>query len=87
MTTANVTSNPITATVSGTAVSASVAASAVSVNVIGGVGPQGPASSNTLASLADVQIDSPQPGDLLRYADGKWRDAPESNLVIDGANF
>jgi hypothetical protein len=90
---ASVTTQPISATVSaaGGSISATVpAAASVAASVAGGVGPQGPVGppgSNTLAALTDVQIDSAQPGDLLRYADGKWRDFPESNLVIDGANF
>jgi hypothetical protein len=33
-----------------------------------------------------VQIDSPVDGDVLRYANGKFRDFAESNLV-DGGNF
>ena len=90
---ASVTTQPISATVSagGGSISATVpGAASVSASVSGGVGPQGPtgpAGSNTLAALTDVQIDAAQPGDLLRYADGKWRDYPETDLVIDGQNF
>lgn len=86
---------PITATIStGGVVSARIPATAsVSASVSGGVGPQGvagptgPAGSNTLAALADVQIDSAASGDLLRFSDGKWRDFSEQDLVIDGQNF
>lgn len=86
---------PITATVAASGVvSAKVPATAnVQASVSGGVGPQGPvgatgpAGSNTLANLTDVQIDSAASGDVLRYENGKWRDFPETDLTIDGANF
>jgi hypothetical protein len=92
--TASVSSSPIAASVSGSSIAASVPASApVAASVAGGVGPQGPigptgpAGSNTLANLTDVQIDAAASGDVLRYADGKWRDYPELNLTLDGENF
>lgn len=86
---------PITATVAASGVvSARIPATAsVTASVSGGVGPQGvqgpagPAGSNTLANLTDVQIDAAANGDVLRYADGKWRDYPEQDIVIDGSNF
>lgn len=96
MISATVTSQqPVTATVSaGGVVAATVPATAsVQATVSGGVGPQGvqgpvgPAGSNTLANLTDVQIDAAAAGDLLRYSNGKWRDYPESDIVIDGQNF
>lgn len=82
---------PITATVAASGVvSARIPATAsVSASVSGGVGPQGPvgpAGSNTLANLTDVQIDAAASGDVLRYADGKWRDYPELQL-LDGGNY
>ena len=92
---ASVTTQPISATVSsgGGSISASVpGAASVSASVSGGVGPQGiqgpvgPAGSNTLANLTDVQIDAAAAGDLLRYSNGKWRDYAEQNL-IDGGNY
>jgi hypothetical protein len=92
--TASVSSSPIAASVSGSSIAASVPASApVAASVAGGVGPQGPigpvgpAGSNTLAALTDVQIDAAAAGDVLRYAEGKWRDYPESSVEIDGQNF
>lgn len=85
---------PITATISGGTVAASVPSQAVvGATVSGGVGPQGiqgpagPAGSNTLANLTDVQIDAAANGDVLRYENGKWRDFPDQELVIDGQNF
>lgn len=52
----------------------------------GPVGPQGPAGVSTLAGCTDVQLASPQAGDLLRYANGKWRNKPEQD-VLDAGNF
>lgn len=90
MISATVTSQqPITATVSSSGVVAAKvpATASVQATVSGGVGPQGPAGSNTLANLTDVQIDAAAAGDVLRYANGKWRDFPEQDIVIDGQNF
>lgn len=85
---ANVTSSTITASVSGSTVSASVSASTVTASASGGVGPQGPAGTSGagLSALTDVAISSVTDGDLLRYATGKWRNSPESNLT-DGGNY
>ncbi len=91
---ATVSSQPISASVSGDRISASVpAASPVAASVAGGVGPQGPvgpagpAGSNSLAALTDVVASNATDGDLLRYASGKWRNHPESELTLDGQNF
>jgi hypothetical protein len=92
--TATVSSQPISASVSGDRISASVPAAApVAANVAGGVGPigpagpVGPAGSNALASLDDTVVANPSDGDLLRYASGKWRNHPETELTLDGMNF
>lgn len=81
---------PITATVTGGTVAASVPAQAVvGATVSAGVGPQGPvgpAGSNTLLNLTDVQLAGVADGDVLRYATGKWRNKPESQL-IDGGSY
>jgi hypothetical protein len=88
--TASVTGTRISATVSGAGVSATVGGGAVAAAVTGGIGPQGPSGetggATALTELTDVQIDSPVDGDVLRYANGKFRDFAESNLV-DGGNF
>jgi hypothetical protein len=92
--TATVSAQPISASVSGDRIAASVpAASPVAASVAGGVGPQGavgpvgPAGSNALAALTDVVATNAADGDLLRYAQGKWRNHPESELTLDGMNF
>lgn len=86
---ATVTTQPITASVSGGTVSASVpSAGAVTATVSGGVGPQGPAgNSGNLGDLQDVQLNSLAAGDVLRRDGSKWKNYPESNLVIDGGNW
>lgn len=91
---ATIVSQPISASVSGDRISASVPATApVAASVAGGVGPQGPAGpvgpagSNALAALTDVVAANATDGDLLRYAQGKWRNHPESELTLDGMNF
>lgn len=91
---ASVTSRPITASVTSGGVSATVSAgSATSVAVNGGVGPAGPAGppgqagSTTLSAAQDVTLQGVADGDLLRYSSGKWRNFPEQDVVIDGANF
>lgn len=92
MISATVTSQqPITATVSSSGVIAAKvpATASVQATVSGGVGPQGPvgpAGSNTLAALTDVQIDAAAAGDVLRYANGKWRDYAEEQ-ILDGGNW
>lgn len=88
--TATVNSQPITATVTASGnISASVGSSVVTANAGGGIGPQGPAGTDggNLEQLANVQIVSAQTGDVLRYSSSKWRNYPESDIVIDGQNF
>lgn len=88
--TATVQSQPIVATVSGSgSISASVGSSVVTASVGGGIGPQGPSgvAGGSLGELSNVQIESAQPGDVLRYSSNKWRNYPESDIVIDGQNF
>lgn len=87
---ASVTSRPITAAASGGSVTASVGSSTVSVSAGGGVGPRGPQGNAGagLGDLTDVDLSGVAEGDLLRHGgDGKWRNYPEANVVIDGQNF
>jgi hypothetical protein len=91
--TASVSSQPITATVSGSGViSATVGSSVVEASAGGGIGPQGPQGvigppGNALSAASDVQLSGVAEGDVLRYSNSKWRNFPESNIVIDGSNF
>ena len=91
--TASVSSQPITATVSGSGViSATVGSSVVAASAGGGIGPQGPQGvigppGNALSAASDVQLSGVADGDVLRYSNSKWRNFPESNIVIDGSNF
>lgn len=88
--TATVTSQPINATASGGGITATVGSSTITASAGGGIGPQGPAGTSGagLGDLVDVDLASVAQGDLLRYGDGgKWRNHPEANVVIDGANF
>lgn len=88
--TATVTSQPITATASGGGITASVGSSTITASAGGGIGPQGPAGTAGagLGDLTDVDLAAVAEGDLLRHGgDGKWRNFPESNVPIDGANF
>jgi hypothetical protein len=56
-------------------------------NVVGGVGPMGgPGNQGSLHALTDVSLDNLSPGDVLRYADNKWRNYNETQLT-DGGNF
>jgi hypothetical protein len=84
--TATVQSQPITASVSSTGVSVSVGSSTVSASASGGIGPQGPAGTDggAIEQLSNVQIVSPQPGDVLQYGNGnKWNNNP----ILDGGNW
>ena len=91
--TATVSSQPITATVSGSGnISASVGSSVVAASIGGGIGPQGPAGplgppGTALSAASDVQLSGVADGDVLRYSNSKWRNYPESDIVIDGQNF
>jgi hypothetical protein len=91
--TATVQAQPITATVSGNGnISASVGSSVVTASAGGGIGPQGPQGvigppGNALSAASDVQLSNVADGDLLRYSNSKWRNKPESDIVIDGQNF
>jgi len=91
--TASVSSQPITATVSGSGViSASVGSSVVEATAGGGIGPQGPQGvigppGNALSAASDVQLNNVAEGDLIRYSNGKWRNKPEGDLILDGQNF
>jgi hypothetical protein len=91
--TASVTSQPITATVADSgSISASVGSSVVEASAGGGIGPQGPQGAigppgNALSGASDVQLTNVADGDLLRYSSNKWRNHPESDIVIDGQNF
>jgi hypothetical protein len=91
--TASVSSQPITATVSSSGViSATVGSSVVEASAGGGIGPQGPQGvigppGNALSGASDVQLNNVAEGDLIRYSNSKWRNFPESNIVIDGSNF
>jgi len=40
-----------------------------------------------MAAMADVALGTPSNGDVLRYHSGKWRNYPESDIVIDAENF
>jgi hypothetical protein len=91
--TASVSSQPITATVSSSGViSATVGSSVVEASAGGGIGPQGPQGvigppGDALSAASDVQLSGIAEGDVLRYSNSKWRNFPESNIVIDGSNF
>jgi len=87
--TVSVVSQPIAASASSGGISAKVTSSTISAAASGGVGPRGPAGTAGagLGDLVDVNIASVAEGDLLRYGSGKWRNFPEANVVIDGANF
>ena len=91
--TASVSSQPIAATASGSGViSATVGSSVVEASAGGGIGPQGPQGvigppGNALSAASDVQLNDVAEGDVLRYSNSKWRNFPESNIVIDGSNF
>jgi hypothetical protein len=55
--------------------------------VLKSVGPLGgPAVNGSLHTLTDVSLDNLSPGDVLRYADNKWRNYSETQLT-DGGNF
>ena len=41
----------------------------------------------SLASMVDVAMTTPVNGDVLRYQSSRWRNYPESDIVIDGQNF
>lgn len=41
----------------------------------------------TLAAMIDVAMTTPANGDVLRYQSSRWRNYPESDIVIDGQNF
>jgi len=41
----------------------------------------------SLASMVDVVLTTPANGDVLRYQNNRWRNFPESDIVIDGQNF
>jgi hypothetical protein len=41
----------------------------------------------SLASMVDVALTTPNNGDLLRYSSNKWRNTPEGDLILDGQNF
>lgn len=92
MTQITVTTQPVRATVSGGTVTATVpAATAATASVTGGVGPVGPQGIQgipgaALTAASDVEIAGGAEGDVLRYAAGKWRNRPESQL-IDGGNY
>lgn len=93
--TATVTSQPITATASGGGITASVGSSTITASAGGGIGPQGPSGTAGapgtagagLGDLTDAVLVGTADGDLLRYSSGKWRNHPEANVIIDGANF
>lgn len=40
----------------------------------------------SFAGMAEIQVTDVKTGDVLRYADGKWRNQPEAQL-FDGGNF
>lgn len=92
MSTVTVTTQPVRATVSGGTVTATVpVATAATASVTGGVGPVGPQGpqgtpGDVLSAASDVQLAGVADGDVLRYATGKWRNKPESQL-IDGGNY
>ena len=65
------------------AVAASVQAVAASV---GPLGNNVSMPTKALDNLADVDILNVQNGDVLRYADSRWRNYNEKNLT-DGGNF
>lgn len=91
--TASVSAQPITASVNASgSISASVGSSVVEASAGGGIGPQGPQGvigppGNALSAASDVQLSGVAEGDVLRYSNSKWRNFPESNIVIDGSNF
>jgi len=56
-------------------------------SVLAGVGPLGgPAVTGSLHTLTDVELANLSAGDVLRYAENKWRNYPDVNLT-DGGNF
>lgn len=59
-------------------------------NITRQIGPSatgsGTAGAKQLDDLADVVINEPQVGDLLRFAGDKWRNYNETNIT-DGGNF
>ena len=63
-------------------VAASVKAAAASVNVA----IHNDVSANVLENLTNVAILNVQTGDVLRYANSKWRNHNETQLT-DGGNF
>ena len=88
--TASVSSQPITATVNSSGnVSAIVGSTVITAIASGGIGPQGAAGSvgAGLGDLTDVTLTGVQDGDVLRKSSGKWRNYPESDIVIDCQNF
>lgn len=55
--------------------------------ITGSLGPMGaPSQPESLHNLLDVRIENPTTGDVLRYANNKWRNYNEINLT-DGGNF
>jgi hypothetical protein len=91
--TATVSAQPITASVGGNgSISASVGSSVVTASAGGGIGPQGPQGAigppgNAMSGASDVQLTGVAEGDLLRFSSNKWRNHPESDLILDGQNF
>ena len=41
----------------------------------------------SLGSMVDVALTNPSNGDVLRYQSNRWRNHPESDLILDGQNF
>lgn len=73
---------PVAVTVSGNNVpTAQLSVPAAPSATVSGVG-----GASVLADLNDVQIDAASPGDVLRYANSKWRNYPETDL-LDAGNF
>lgn len=51
------------------------------------VGPLGgPSTPGALHTLTDVELENVATGDVLRWAENKWRNYPDKNIT-DGGNF
>lgn len=81
------TSSPITVSATSGTVSATVAASTTSITTTGGVGPQGPAGTDSgpITQLSDVQIVGLTDGDVLTYS--TQTETWTNSDALDGGNW
>lgn len=84
------TSNRITASVTAGTVLAAVSGTPVQASASGGIGPAGPqgpaGNTESLGTIGDVVIEDVQTGDVLRFANAKWRNYAQDEL-LDAGNF